>query len=73
MNHPVINLVKIKIIQSLIQIIRPSNWTENNIINIIKETRNIEKYNSIKNRTVNQFEQKWNILKDLDQTLWQPA
>jgi len=72
-NHPAINLVKIKVIQSLIQIIRPINWSENNLTDIINESRNLEKYISVKNRTERQFEKKWDIFKDLAQTPWQPA
>ena len=56
--NPAINIVKIKIIQSLIQIIRPRDWSENNIIDLIKELMNIEKYNAIKNRNTNKFEKK---------------
>jgi hypothetical protein len=72
-NHPAINLVKIKVIQSLIQIIRPINWSENNLTDIINDSRNLEKYISVKNRTERQFEKKWDIFKDLAQTPWQPA
>jgi hypothetical protein len=63
--HPAVNIVKIKIIQSLIQIIRPSNWSENNIIDLIKELMNLEKYNSIKTRNIDKFERKWIIFKNL--------
>jgi hypothetical protein len=61
--HPATNAVKIKIIQSLIQIIRPRNWTENNIIDIIKELMNIEKYNAFNSRNITKFEKKWQIFK----------
>jgi len=64
--NPAINIVKIKIIQSLIQIIRPRNWSENNIIDLIKELMNIEKYNAIKNRNTDKFEKKWLIFKTLN-------
>jgi hypothetical protein len=63
--NPASSLIKIKVIQSLIQIQRPSNWTRNNLLDILKEIKNIEKYNSLKNRTLEKFERKWNPFKDI--------
>jgi hypothetical protein len=57
---PSICLVKTKIIQELIQINRPINWTVNNIKNSIKELINMEKYNAIKCFKINNFNSKWN-------------
>jgi hypothetical protein len=54
------NIIKIKIIQSLIQIERPKNWTTDNIYKITREIMNIEKYNSIKGKKFPKFEKKWN-------------
>jgi hypothetical protein len=54
-----INIIKIKIVQCLIQIERPKNWNEDNITKIIKEVMYLEKYNAIKNKTLLKFEKKW--------------
>jgi hypothetical protein len=63
--NPASSLLKIKVIQSLIQIQRPSNWTRNNLLEILKEIKNIEKYNSLKNRTREKFERKWKPFNDI--------
>ena len=55
----VTNLVKIRVIQELIQIERPKHWDMNNLKKIVKELVEIELYNAKKNRTVGKFEQKW--------------
>jgi hypothetical protein len=60
-----INIIKIKIVQSLIQIERPKNWNEDNITKTIKELMYLEKYNSIKNKTLLKFEKKWKIFHHL--------
>ena len=41
------NKVKIRVIQEMIQITRPRYWNLENIINIDKGLRGIEKYNKI--------------------------
>ena len=54
------NIVKARVIQELIQISRPVNWTKERIIAIVEELLNIEKFNAIKNRTIIKFDLKWN-------------
>ena len=41
----VMSKVKMKVIQEMIQIERPANWSKENIIKIVKELKNIELYN----------------------------
>ena len=45
-DNKVLNMLKVKVIQQLIQIIRPVNWTENKINEIITDLRKLECYNS---------------------------
>jgi hypothetical protein len=52
-------LIKIKVIQSLIQIERPSNWSENNLKKIVKDIVDVEKYNHSVNGKMLMYEQKW--------------
>jgi hypothetical protein len=44
-----INKLKVKVIQEMIRIERPINWTISNIIRIATEIKSIEEYNAIKN------------------------
>ena len=53
------NIIKIKLVQCLIQIERPRDWSTDNIKTIIKEIMNMEKYNAIKNKTLTKYERKW--------------
>jgi hypothetical protein len=59
-----LSLVKIKLIQSMIQIERPTNWKVTDLIRMIRETSNILKYNATINRTRDKHDKKWeNIYK----------
>jgi hypothetical protein len=53
-------LIKIRVIQELIQIERPKNWTEEKIIKISNELINLEKYNATVKRTLPKFLKTWN-------------
>jgi hypothetical protein len=55
-------LIKIKLIQELIQIERPKNWGIDNLKQMITKLTNIEKYNSIKSRTMIKYAIKWSFL-----------
>jgi exonuclease III len=55
-------LIKIRIIQELIQIERPKNWTFERIKCICKEVMNLEKYNAIAGRTMHTFSRKWSLI-----------
>ena len=57
-----INLIKIRIIQELIQIDRPKNWDLLKIKKIAINLICIEKYNTIKTNTKHKFEPKWGFL-----------
>ena len=54
-----INTVKLKIINELIQIIRPKNLTIDRIKNITNNIKNIEKYIAVKNNNLIRHEKKW--------------
>ncbi len=47
-NNAKMNKVKMKVIQGIIQIDRPVNWTKDKITNISNEIRNTELYNANK-------------------------
>jgi hypothetical protein len=59
-----INLIKIRIIQELIQIDRPKNWELLKIKKIAIDLICIEKYNANKTNTKHKFEPKWGFLSD---------
>ncbi len=62
-----INTIKIKVIQELIQIERPINWTVGCFKEIITEIIRIEKYNAISKNAIRKFEKKWNeSIRDLN-------
>jgi hypothetical protein len=43
---PILMTIKLKLIQELIQITRPTNWDINRTINLIIQLRNVEMYNT---------------------------
>ena len=43
----------------MIQIERPTFWTNSELASMIKEITNIEKYNAIVAKSLTKFEQKW--------------
>ena len=57
--QPSANIIKMKIIQEMIQIERPKNWNREKVIETIKTIINTEKYNSIKYKNENKFYNKW--------------
>ena len=54
-------LVKIKIIQKMIQIERPKNWNKDNVQKTVSELMKIELYNAKENRSTEKFEKKWKL------------
>jgi hypothetical protein len=54
-----LTIIKIKLIQKMIQIERPTFWTNSELASMIKEITNIEKYNAIVAKSLTKFEQKW--------------
>jgi hypothetical protein len=61
-NGPIENVLKLKLINELIQIDRPKHLTENKIINLANDFKNIEKYIIIKNnKDLLAFNKKWKV------------
>ncbi len=58
-NRPSTNIIKLQTIKSLIQIIRPKNWTEENVFAMFKEIIDIERYNYKLKRKEDKFKSKW--------------
>jgi hypothetical protein len=58
-------LVKMRVIQALIQIERPVHWNRSNIVDIIKDLINTEKYNACMSKSIIKFKTKWNILDNI--------
>ena len=63
---PAISIVKAKIIQALIQIERPKNWNREKFLDTVKDLINVERYNAVVCRTINQFKVKWNLFENLN-------
>ena len=61
-------LVKIKVIQEMIQVERPRNWGNYNLIKIITDLIHIDSYNAKLNRTVEKFASKWKRFINITQT-----
>ena len=67
-SNSAIALIKIRIIQELIQIERPRLWNKENVTKIILEMIKIEKYNSETNKTNEKYGKKWsNIIRKLNE------
>ena len=64
-NSPEISIVKVKVIQQLIQIERPMNWDQDKLHTIIRELINIEQYNANASRSIDKFNMKWKYLQKL--------
>ena len=57
-----INKVKMKVIQSMIQVERPTNWNIGNIIKIANEINLTEIYNAKKIGKIDVTESNWDII-----------
>jgi hypothetical protein len=67
-NGHIENVLKLKLINELIQIERPKHLTENKIINLANDFKNIEKYIVIKNnKDLLAFNKKWKVGNNLSQ------
>jgi hypothetical protein len=53
----VLSIVKLKLVQEMIQIIRPMNWTKNRMINLIGQLKRIETHNN----SNDSLKKKWEI------------
>jgi hypothetical protein len=61
----IVSVIKMKIINEMIQIVRPTGWNKDRLIKIIKRLKNIEIYNATKLNKKNITEQRWEIFKHL--------
>jgi hypothetical protein len=59
-------LIKIKIIQELIQIERPKNWTPVRVTDIICQLMSTEKHNALITKTITKFNKKWSKYLNLE-------
>jgi hypothetical protein len=60
--NAVVNTLKVKIIQELIQIVRPMRWSVENLKTIVADLKNIELYIAIKNNKLHSYNNKWKCL-----------
>jgi hypothetical protein len=60
--NAVVNTLKVKIIQELIQIVRPMRWSVENLKTIVADLKNIELYIAIKNNKLHSHNNKWKCL-----------
>jgi hypothetical protein len=60
-----ITIVKLRIIQEMVQIVRPKEWNMNKVLNLIGELKNMECYNSKINGSKNKFKNKWLIFENI--------
>jgi hypothetical protein len=57
-----ITIIKIKIIQEMIQIKRPTNWDMDRLDSLVNQIVNMERYNYNLNHNIHQFKIKWQFL-----------
>jgi uracil phosphoribosyltransferase len=62
-DEPGITIIKIRLIQEMIQIQRPKNWETKRFEELVKDIVSIEKYNYKKKHQIQQFNVKWNLLR----------
>jgi hypothetical protein len=55
-------LLKIRVIQEIIQIVRPKNWNDGNMMSLLNDLIETERYIAYKNFTFKLFLSKWNLL-----------
>ena len=55
----VISKIKVRVIQSMIQIDRPVNWTKDNILKLANELKWIEMYNAKRLNKLEETKSKW--------------
>jgi hypothetical protein len=59
---PSVILLKIRVIQELIQIARPRNWNDDNMLSLLNDLIETERYIAYKNFNLKLFLSKWNLL-----------
>jgi hypothetical protein len=60
--NPSTILLKIRVIQEIIQIVRPKNWNDGNMMSLLNDLIETERYIAYKNFTFKLFLSKWNLL-----------
>jgi hypothetical protein len=55
------NIIKVRIVQAMIQIARPTNWDRNKVTDLIKDLVKKEKYNSLIYKHEKRFTSQWKI------------
>ena len=60
-----ITILKLKIIQEMVQIKRPKSWSEENVMKLIIDLKNMECYNAKINKTKGKFDIKWSIFESI--------
>jgi hypothetical protein len=58
--------IKLKVIQSMIQIDRPANWTKDNILKLANELKWVEIYNAKIVDKLEKTKTKWDIISKMD-------
>jgi hypothetical protein len=58
---PGTTIVKMKIIQEMIQVERPKSWNSERLETVVRELINMEKYNANVSRSTLKFGRKWNV------------
>jgi hypothetical protein len=53
------NIIKVRIVQAMIQIARPTNWDRNKVTDLIKDLVKKEKYNSLIYKHEKRFTSQW--------------
>jgi hypothetical protein len=61
-------MIKMKIIQELIQIDRPKNWKKDKVITLIKNLMEIERFNASKQNKIMKFNKTWKKYEKLEIT-----
>ncbi len=62
---PATSMIKMKIIQALIQIERPMNWNKQKILDIVTDLMHTEKYNASVSRVMDKFKTKWKYYENI--------
>ena len=55
----VISIIKIRLIQEMIQIERPSNWSREKLLKLAKDIKTMEMYNAAKINKIEKIKLKW--------------
>jgi hypothetical protein len=61
-SNPAIALIKIRVIQELIQIKRPMNWDRQKMATIVEDLIKMEKYIATKTHNTDKFLRKWRLI-----------